>query len=111
MKVANASTVSGAAASLTEQLAAFHFAVGDATNAAGPDERLDVSKVYYLPGSEAVAGQIAALMGDVAVVPMPTPAWIREGTAGLKDATVLVMLGTDLAGKKALPGLRGRRPG
>src|SRR3954453_5400782 len=47
--VSNASGVTGAAALLTQELTALGFHMGDATNTAGVEERLDVSKVYYLP--------------------------------------------------------------
>jgi hypothetical protein len=92
---------------MAEQLAAVNFVTIEATNAAGVDESLEVSKIYVKPGGEAVANQISQLMGGVVVAPMPTPAWISNGTAGLGDATVLVMLGKDFADKE-LPGLVGR---
>jgi len=63
------------------------------------DEDLPASKIYVSPGSEAVANSISRLLGGVIVAPMPIPAWITGGTEGLGDATVLVMLGHDLAGK------------
>ena len=105
--VANASAVTGAAATLTEQLGAVKFTTATATNAAGIDESLEVSKIYAKPGAEAVANQLAELMGGVVVAAMPTPAWITGGSAALGDVTVLVMLGKDLAGKQ-LPGLKDR---
>jgi LytR cell envelope-related transcriptional attenuator len=105
--VANASGVTGAAARLSDQLAAVKFVLVEPTNAAGIDESLEVSKIYVKAGGEAVANQLAELMGAVAVLPMPTPAWITNGTAGLGDATVLIMLGKDLADKD-LPGLADR---
>jgi hypothetical protein len=40
-------------------------------------------------------------MGDIAVLPLPTPVPVDGASAG--DATVVVMLGHDLAGKR-LPG-------
>lgn len=97
VKVANASGVDGAAGSLTAELAALGFATSDATNAAGIDKDLDASKIYVVSGSEAVAESISRIMGGLPISPMPTPAWIKGGTAGLGDATVLVMLGHDLA--------------
>jgi hypothetical protein len=100
VKVANASGVDGAAGGLTAELAALGFDTRDATNAAGIDEDLDVSKIYVIGGSEPVAQSISRLMGGIEVLRMPTPAWITNGTAGLADATVLVMLGHDLADKK-----------
>ncbi len=99
VKVANASGVNGAAKLLGSELGARGFVVRDATNAAGIDEDLPTSKIYVLSGSEAVANSISRLLGGIPVAPMPTPAWITGGTEGLGDATVLVMLGHDLAGK------------
>lgn len=97
--VANASAANGAAGVLTDDLRAAGFTVGDPTNGFGPEASLAVSKIYVIAGSEAVAKSISRLMGGVTVAPMPTPAWISGGTARLKDATVLVMLGNDKAGK------------
>ena len=96
--VANASGVNGAAKALTQELAALGFATREGTNAAGMDEELATSKIYVIAGSEAVAHSVSRLMGGVPVERMPTPAWIKGGTAGLGDANVLVMLGHDLAG-------------
>ena len=96
--VANASGVNGAAKALTQDLAALGFATREGTNAAGIDEELATSKIYVIAGSEAVAQSISRLMGGIPVERMPTPAWIKGGTAGLGDANVLVMLGHDLAG-------------
>ncbi len=100
VKVANASGVDGAAGLLSDEMAALGFQTRKATNAAGQDEDLDVSKIYVIGGSEPVAESLSRLMGGLEVLRMPTPAWITDGTAGLEDATVLVMLGHDLAGTK-----------
>jgi hypothetical protein len=53
--------------------------------------------VYYLLGSEAAATQVAKELGGVAILPMPTP--IPTETGSLGEASVLVLLGTDIAGK------------
>jgi hypothetical protein len=98
VKVANASGIDGAAGRLTDELTALGFATTDATNAAGIDKDLLTSKIYVIEGSEAVAASVSRLMGGIPVSRMPTPAWISGGTAGLEGATVLVMLGHDLAG-------------
>lgn len=98
VKVANASGVNGAAGELTDAFAALGFTTAGPTNAAGIDEDLAESKIYVIAGSEAVAASVSRLMGDLPVSLMPTPAWIKDGTAGLGGATVLVMLGHDLAG-------------
>ena len=47
--------------------------MADPTNAAGNEERLDVSKVYYLPAGADVAASIGRLMGGVEVTRMPVP--------------------------------------
>ena len=100
--VANASNVNGAANQLTKELTARGFHLGDPTNGAGIEERLDVSKVYFLPAGADVAASVGRVMGDIAVTPMPVPVWITGGPAKLGDATVVVMLGKDLASKKRM---------
>lgn len=98
VKVANASGIDGAAGRLTGELGALGFTTSGATNAAGVDKDLATSKIYVIAGSEPVAESVSRLMGGIPVSRMPTPAWISGGTAGLEGATVLVMLGHDLAG-------------
>ena len=98
--VANCSDINGAAGVLTDELAARGFDTRPATNGVGIDKKLEKSKIYVVKGSEAVARSLSRLMGGVDLYEMTTPAWIKDGTAGLGDATVLVMLGHDLAGKK-----------
>ncbi len=100
--VANASNVNGAAQQLSGELGARGFHMGDPTNAAGNEERLDVSKVYFMPAGADVAASIGRVMGDIAVARMPVPVSITGGPAKLGDATVVVMLGTDLASKKTM---------
>ena len=102
--VANASGVDGAASTLASELAARGYLATKAVNAAGIEEDLETSKVYYLPTGEAAARSIAAAMGGLPVGAMPTPAWIVGATAALGDANVLVMLGHDLAGA-TIPGI------
>lgn len=102
VKVANATAVENAAKVLTNELAGVGFAVADPTNAAGKDEELTLSKIYVKSGSEAVAQSVSYLMGGIEILRMPTPAWIFGGTAALGDTTVLVMLGSDLAGSPLL---------
>lgn len=104
--VANATNLQGGAANMTEKLAAAGYHMGTATNTAGSEEFRDTTLVYFLPGGEAVAASVAMVMG-VSIARMPTPAPINGATAGLGDATVLVMLGRDLVGKTP-PGLQGR---
>ena len=98
VKVANATDIDDAAEQLTNELTALGFTLRQATNSAGKDEELSVSKIYVLPGGEAVAQSVSYLMGGIEIFPMTTPAWITGGTASLGPTTVLVMLGSDLAG-------------
>ena len=100
--VANASGVTGAAALLTQELGALGFHLGNPTNAAGIEEKLDVSKVYYMPAGADVATSVGRVMGNILVTRMPVPVWITGGPARLGDATVVVMLGKDLAGNKPI---------
>jgi hypothetical protein len=102
--VANASGVNGAAAKLAADLEARGYRTNGAVNAAGIEDDLDVSKIYFLPAGEAAARSLADVMGGLVVAPMPTPAWIEGATAALGDTTVLVMLGHDLAGA-TIPGI------
>lgn len=100
--VANASGVTGAAALLTQELGALGFHLGEPTNSAGIEEKLDVSKVYYMPAGADVATSVGRVMGNILVTRMPVPVWITGGPAKLGDATVVVMLGKDLAGNKPI---------
>jgi LytR cell envelope-related transcriptional attenuator len=100
--VANASGVTGAAALLTQELGELGFHMADATNTAGVEERLDVSKVYYLPAGADVATSIGRIMGGLLVTRMPVPVSITGGPARLGEATVVVMLGKDLANNKPI---------
>ena len=100
--VANASGVNGAAAILTQELEAIGFHMADPTNTAGVEETLDASKVYYLPAGADVAASIGRVMGGVLVTRMPVPVSIVGGPARLGDATIVVMLGRDLADKQPI---------
>ena len=100
--VANASGVTGAAALLGRELGSVGFHVFDITNSAGVEERLDVSKVYFLPAGADVAASIGRAMGGILVARMPVPVSITGGPAALGDATVVVMLGKDLANNKPI---------
>ncbi|MCU1392569.1 MAG: LytR family transcriptional regulator [Ilumatobacteraceae bacterium] len=98
IKVANSTNFGGGAGILTDALNKAGFHTTDPTNGAGQEEFLDTSHIYALPGAEAVALSLGAALG-ISVARMPTPAPINDATAGLGDATVLVMLGRDLVGK------------
>jgi hypothetical protein len=96
--VANASGVTGTAAKLTTQLQGEGFIVEKATNATG-GQRLDRTKVLYVTGFEQAAQAVSAVLGGAPVEPAPLPVPVQDPT----EATVIVMLGLDLAGKD-LPG-------
>jgi hypothetical protein len=87
---------------LGQELAALGFHMGPPTNSAGVEEKLDVSKVYFLPAGADVAASIGRAMGGIAVTRMPVPVSITGGPAKLGDATVVVMLGNDLAAKNPI---------
>lgn len=99
VKVANGSGVQGAATIIGNELIAKGFTLRDPTNTLGAYTKLKVTVIFVLPGSEAVAKSVSRLLGGAEVRPMTVPAWITDGTAGLGDATVLVMLGSDRARK------------
>ena len=70
---------------------------GEAGNTTGAN--LTATIVYYVDGdatAQAVAALVAADMGGVQTGPMPIPPPIQQG---LGSGTVLVMVGTDTAGK------------
>ena len=100
--VANASNVNGAAALLGQELTARGFHIADATNAAGIEDRLEVSKVYFLPAGADVAASVGRVMGGITATRMPVPVSITGGPAALGEATVVVMLGRDLADKSPM---------
>jgi len=96
--VANASGVPLAAAGMTTELASLNFVMAEATNST--QTGLVASIVHYDASNTAalaVAESVARSMGGVAVEIVPTPPPV-EG-ASLNGAGVLVLLGTDQAGK------------
>lgn len=95
--VANASGAAGTAGKWTTALQTRGFSVGEPANAAGAEARLDVTKVYVVAGSEAVAQSVANVLGGLVVEPMPATVPTQSGSIG--TATVLVMLGKDIAEK------------
>ena len=97
VQIANASGVSGSAGLLTTEMQGKGYIVQPAINKSEITPRQTVTVVYYLLGSEAAAAQVAQELGGVATAPMPTP--IPTETGSLGEASVLVLLGTDLAGK------------
>lgn len=97
VQVANASGVSGSAGLLTTEMQGRGYIVQPAINKSEVTPKQTVTVVYYLLGSEAAAAQVAKDLGGVATSPMPAP--IPTETASLGEASVLVLMGTDIAGK------------
>jgi hypothetical protein len=97
VQVANASKVAGSAGQMTTELQGRGYIVQPAVNSSEITPKQTATVVYFLPGSEAAAAQVAAEIGGVATAAMPTP--IPTESGGLGEASVLILLGTDLAGK------------
>ena len=96
--VANSSHQNGVAKTLSTALEGQQFTMVAPTNGA---EKVEATKIQYKDGdaaAEAVARSVAQLMGVAAVETMPTPVALSD-PATLLDATVLVLLGDDKAGK------------
>ncbi len=96
--IANSADLPGAAAEMTASLAALGFSMGEPTNGAIYDTVIEITKIYAREDAAAVAGSLSRVLGGVAVERMPTPAPISGANDTLGEATVLVMLGRDLAG-------------
>lgn len=94
--VANASGVGGSAGQMTINLQAKGFIVENATNKAADAPLFETTVVYYLSGNDRAAESVARVLGGVCAEPMPSPVPTESGSLG--EASVLVMLGTDLAG-------------
>lgn len=97
VQVANASKISGSAGQLTTELQGRGYIVQPALNSSAATPKQTATVVYFLPGSEAQAALVAAELGGVATAAMPSP--IPTDTGNLGEASVLIMLGTDIAGK------------
>ena len=98
--VANASGVKGSAGSLTDQLTSLGYtATLKATNATDPT-KLDTTVVYYVIGAEQIGADVAATIGKTA---QPMPQTLPVAQTDFVGGHVLILLGTDLAGK-AIPG-------
>jgi len=99
IQVANASGVAGSAGSLTVQLQTLGYVVQPAVNVSAGSPKRAKTGVFYLAGSEAAAQNVAeTLGGNVEVGAMPSPVPLETGT--LKEASVLILLGTDLSNKE-----------
>ena len=97
VSVANASGKAGSAAGMSTALQTAGYTMGTPGNTTG--QKLTTSIVYYVDGdasAQGVAALVAADMGGLQTAPMPTPPPIDKG---LGTSTVLVMVGTDTAGK------------
>lgn len=98
--VANASGVSGSAGQMSTYLESQGFDVAEPTNAASSVGQLATTQVYYLSGQEPGAQSVAIAMGLDPVTVQAMPSQVPTETGSLGDASVLVLLGTDLAGKE-----------
>jgi hypothetical protein len=99
VQVANISTASGVAKSLSTELQGKGFTLGKATNGTGT--KLATSVVYYdpaNPSAQPVANSVATLMGGIAVQALPPTVPITGGKVDT-GVGVVVMLGNDKAGK------------
>ena len=97
VQVTNASGISGSAGQLTTELQGRGFIVQPANNKSEITPKQTVTVVYYLLGSESAAAAIANELGGVGIAAMPEPIPTESGKLG--EASVLILLGTDLAGK------------
>jgi hypothetical protein len=96
--VANASGVGGSAGKLTDQLTSKGFVMAPATNSAAGTPIQSTTIVYFLPGFEVGAQSVASVLGGKVTEAMPEVVPTEDGSLG--PASVLVLLGTDQAGKK-----------
>lgn len=101
--VANASRINGGAGRMSENLAAVGYTMAPATNRAGGTPQLDKTAIYIVADDEqavAVASSLIPALGlrDVELQVVGVPAPTADGSMGA--ATVLVMMGNDIADKK-----------
>lgn len=94
--VANGSGVSGAAQEFTDTLNTAGYVTAPAANADRKD--YSTTTVFFVGEEQAEAAAVATALGldPSAVQPMPDPPPTEDGD--LRNATVLVVLGTDQAG-------------
>jgi hypothetical protein len=98
IQVANASGVARSAAKMTTDLQGLGYVVQPPLNTAPGTPRRSTTGVFYLAGCEAGAENIKQVLGgNVEVGAMPSPVPLETGN--LDDACVLILVGTDLAGK------------
>ena len=96
IQIANASGIAGSAGQLTTELQGRGYIVQPALNKSEITPKQTVTVVYYLLGSETSAAAVAKELGGVAVAAMPEPVPTETGKLG--EASVLILLGTDIAG-------------
>ena len=97
VQIANASKVAGSAGTMTTELQGRGFIVQPAMNSSEVTPKQTATVVYFLPGFDVQAAMVAEQLGGVATAAMPAP--IPTETGKLGEASVLILLGTDLAGK------------
>lgn len=108
VQVANASGVTGVAKQMTIALSGKGFDMADATNAT-VDPKLTISKVIYDandPNAKPVADSVALILGGIVSEPAAGAPPTAAG-AFATGSSVVVLLGTDLAGK-TLPAINGQ---
>lgn len=97
--VANSSHQNGVAKTLSTALEGQQFTMVAPTNGS---EKVDKTKIQYKagdPAAQQVAQSVAQLMGvTIPIEEMPTPVLLAD-PATLAEATVLILLGDDKAGK------------
>ena len=82
---------------LFSQLFPTKLQIVSSVNKSDATPKQTLTMVYYIAGQEANAANVAAALGGVATAPMPDPVPTETGNMG--EASVLVFLATDLAGK------------
>ncbi len=98
--VANASAAGGEAQNTQDGLEELGYAVTAEATSDTAEEPLEESVVYFVatpPAIQAVAQSVARDLGGLAVEPMPATIPVEGGSIG--TATVLVMMGNDIAGE------------
>ena len=98
IQVANASGVALSAGKMTTDLQAQGYVVQPALNVPEGTAKRQKTGVFYLAGCETAAQNVSSILGgNVDVAAMPSPVPVEGGS--LKEACILILVGTDLAGK------------
>lgn len=98
IQVANSSGIALSAGKMTTDLQAQGYVVQPALNVPEGTAKRQKTGVFYLAGCETAAQNVASVLGgNVDVAAMPSPVPVEGGS--LKEACILILLGTDLAGK------------